>query len=90
MTISDFVQTKNITLEELEELFTKERTFTKPFGKGDKACINCGNEFNYRWLQAPSWTSVQYCHVCNSINHVIRPDCMGGNCDDFVTIFKEK
>jgi hypothetical protein len=95
MTIDDYVNSKTVKYEELQNNFTLERRFQKRFSihsdEKNENCVNCGSYYmNTKWLRSEPWTSCQFCNSCKSINLIIASDPMGGNTDDTVEVYKTK
>lgn len=88
MNIYEFVQSKQITIEELTKVFTIESEL-EINASNVQNCYNCGDELNNEFLPSESWTSVQHCRKCNRINAVVWSDRMGGSCTDTVMIFAD-
>lgn len=91
MTIDEFVTSKQITIKQLEENFVKFKEYEVGgegvFIKIDK-CLNCGDKLNNERLASESWTAVQYCWKCDTLNLVIFGDRMGGGYWDTVKCYK--
>ena len=88
MKLVEFLQTKEITLEELSKTFELEREFECNFN--GKVCCNCEDELNHKLLSAPSWCEVQRCFSCDRIMFVIVQDRMAGIREDIIKVFKEE
>jgi hypothetical protein len=86
--LSDYIGTKSVKYDEVKSRFTMVRRYEKEYCKGEEMCLNCDDKLNQRWYIAEPYVSCQYCWKCNSINLVIRPDCMGGYCMDNVEVYK--
>ena len=55
-----------------------------------KMCFNCGDTANSQMLKSQSWTAVQQCFKCKSLNVIIYTDRMGGNSQDTIECYGEK
>lgn len=89
MTITEYIDSKNITIRELKENFQQVRHIDVD-ALHSKGCFNCGDTLNQHTYKGEPWTGAQYCWKCNSINLTIYSDRMGGNYTDTVLVFKEK
>jgi len=89
MKITDFLESKEIKLRELEDNFEHESTKDIDGVIGDK-CPNCGNSSNLYSYNSEPWTSVKRCISCNRIMIVIYTDKMGSVALDTLMIFKER
>jgi ribosomal protein L37AE/L43A len=87
MKISDYVKTKDVTLEELETHFKKVREvqINEVLQEG---CYSCGGFVNVDRLRAGAWLIGRYCRNCNSIN-LIYPKSLAGKVER-VMIYKER
>lgn len=89
MNIDDFLKSKEITDKELSDNFNLVKTLEID-AVHTKGCFNCGNEHNKHSLQSESWTMVQHCWACDSINFVLVSDRMAGNYTDTVKVYQNK
>lgn len=89
MKIVEFVDSKQITIEELNKYFKEVRRvdINPPYLKG---CYSCGDYNNQQQLPSEPWTGVQYCWKCNSLNMILYGDRMGGALNDIALIFQDK
>ena len=88
-TISEFLNTKTITEQDLKDNFNFVRMLRVDMST-HKGCPNCNNELNFYRYPAEPWTQVNRCFSCNTImiTHIL--DRMGGGSLDTVDIYEEK
>lgn len=87
LTISKFIQSKQITKEDLDDNFVN---ISETSGFAGKSCPNCGDKINCRSYPTESWCSVRWCVKCGTISHIIHADRMDGNHHDYITIYQAK
>lgn len=91
MTITEYLESKEIPLKELEDnlTFESKKDVDVVFTEG---CPNCGDKINCRSLKglSGSWTSIMNCNKCKRLMFVIFADRMGGSRTDLVYVFKSK
>jgi len=87
MKIKDYLQSKNVTPEELEKYFEKSKDFEID-GLIKANCYNCNSLFNVERLRVGSWLIGQYCRSCNAIN-IIYPKLLNEETTR-VTVYVEK
>ena len=90
MKVHEYVESKKIKYQEIKDNFEFIRRYEKDGGKNEDECLNCGDKLNFKWMPSEPWTSAQLCYNCDCVNFIIRPDCMGGVCEDTVEIYKGK
>ena len=89
MTISEFLKSKEITPEELEDNFNFIRRINVDMIY-HKGCPNCDNKLNFYNYPSSAWTSVNMCVACGTIMITYVTDRMGGGNTDRVDVYKDK
>lgn len=92
MKIVDYLDTKTINLEELDNFFKLEKTIEYDW-QGDitKNCPNCNNKGSNRHLwRSCCWTSVYQAICCRKIIAIIHQDRLSGATLDVIKIYGDK
>lgn len=89
MNITEFLESKQVKLEDLEENFTLVKTIKIEINH-NKECINCGNSNNQRKIPSEPWSSLIYCGYCERLLFSIFADRMSGNTIDTILIYRNK
>lgn len=87
MKIKDYLQSKNVTPEELENYFEKVKDFELD-GAIKANCYNCNSLFSLERLRVGSSLIGQYCRNCNAIA-IIYPKVFDNEIAR-VTVYVEK
>lgn len=90
MEIRDYIESKEVKQEELNNLFELESESIFDTQVRSLPCPNCGNPNNLYNYPSPSWTSCYHCVNCNRILFIHLSDRMGGVHVDTVFIYKPK
>ena len=90
MSISEFLESKQITMSELEKNFELvKRVQTKGY-EGHEVCPLCEDTINQYNFPSEPWTGVKECVRCKTIRIILFGDRMGGALGDTIDIYKEK
>lgn len=89
MGVREYIKSKEVTREELEDNFFVSNTFTVVRGVLAE-CGNCKHQANTKLVPSESWTSALYCWECDSITLMTHADRMGGNHTDHYTVYTDK
>ena len=89
MTVSAYLESKEIKLKELADNFAKIKEYSIPDITIHR-CPMCGEVVNLRWVDSEAWTSCCHCIICDIIIMIVHSDRMSGVHSDTVYIFKEK
>ena len=88
--IRDFIDKFTINpKEDIEPYFERTKELDIDASKHDN-CFNCNDKHNNMYLKSVSWTSVQYCWKCGSLNVIHHQDRMGGCYTDVIICYGEK
>jgi len=91
MTISNFVDSKAISLKELEENLQELRRFTVDTrALQEVECKNCKDKNNQHRLPSEPWTACVHCVACDCLVLTVHGDPMGGGYWDSIIVFKDK
>lgn len=88
-TVTEFVISKEIKVQELDENFdmVKEVGLEKDIGG---MCLHCMEDGNTKYLPSESWTRVTWCWKCSSITLKIVSDRMGGAYTDVYRVYRKE
>ena len=90
ISISDFLKTKEITVNEIKQNFKLVAEYDIDMIKIGIICPHCKSKNNlYNWKSEP-WTGVKQCIACQSIILILYQDRMAGVYTDKVMIYKQK
>jgi hypothetical protein len=87
MTIRDYLESKNVTPQELESYFKRFKDF-EIIGPIKTNCYNCSAQFGVQRLRVGGWLIGQYCSDCRAIN-MINPKIENSNIAR-VTVYVER
>ena len=90
ITVSKFVDSKQITLKEVEKTFQLVKRMDIDMIHHKKGCVHCGDTANQYSIPSEAWTGVTYCAACDSLLLTIFGDRMGGNHTDTVFVYEQK
>ena len=90
MNITEFLESKQVKLEELEENFELTERIDIDMMTHEKECICCGDKNNQYKMPSEPWTSVIHCTACSSLLLIMFADRMSGNYKDTILIYREK
>ena len=79
MNITEFLDSKQVKLKELEENFTLVKRIDIDINEHKKECINCGNRNNQYKIPSEPWSRLIYCTYCERLIFSIYADRMSGN-----------
>lgn len=85
MKIFDFIKSKQITSEEIENNFEIYKKIVIK-SKENPICYNCNKFLDKKLPTDSSWFSVKYYYECDSINIIYYDDEMNGR-SPYVTIY---
>lgn len=89
ITVSEFLNSKEITPTELKENFTLVKTLDIDMNRVDH-CVVCNDTCNQQSFPSSPWTYVSCCHSCKYIILTFCSDRMGGNHTDTVLVYEQK
>lgn len=90
ITVSEFVNSKQITLKEVEESFQLVKEIDIDMIHHKKGCVHCGDTANQYPIPSTPWTGVIFCVACDSLLFTVFSDRMGGNYTDTVYVYEQK
>lgn len=89
ITISDFLETKQITEQDLKTNFQFVKRIDIDMIK-HIGCVNCNNKSNLYAHDSPAWTHVHHCIACNTIMITFFTDRMSGVHTDTVDVYEKR
>lgn len=89
MTTSDYLDSKTITIKDLEKNFVEVARYDTSDSAKD-ACPHCKDNCNQYSKPSEPWTSVTQCISCDSIILTVHGDAMGGTGGNSHFVFQDK
>mgnify|MGYP006871788161 FL=1 len=90
ITVSKYVDSKQITMKEVEETFQLVKRIDIDMIHHGKECVHCGDTANQYTIPSEPWTGVYHCVACGCLMLTIFADRMGGNHTDTVFVYEQK